>query len=64
MPLVKSTLKSDIKAALKEMFEQTENPEDAMDKYADKLSTAIDKYIKTGTVNTTGSASAQSGTIS
>jgi len=66
MALVKSVLKAEIKSALQEMFNTTENPQAAMETYAEKLSTAIDNYIKSGDVNTTvitaGSPTSHTGT--
>ena len=66
MALVKATLESAIFAAFKSQTTKTENPEDALNDLADKLATAIDAFIKSGTVNvtvaTTGTAAAQAGT--
>ena len=65
MPLVKATLKSAIVAAFDERGEEMDS-QAAIDRIADKLATAIDDYIKSGTVMTTvttaGSATAQTGT--
>ncbi|MEP0263785.1 hypothetical protein [Dokdonia sp.] len=65
MTLVKENLKMAIVAA----FDEREEKEDsvaAIDRIAGKLATAIDDYIKTGTVmtmvTTAGSATAQTGT--
>ncbi len=68
MALVVATLKADIKSILTDL-KNDENQEGAIEKYAHKLSIAIDKYIRSGTVeieagiavSTTGSSSAQSG---
>ncbi|MDR2964039.1 MAG: hypothetical protein LBU90_10475 [Bacteroidales bacterium] len=66
MALVKTSLKTAIMAAFKAQQNKTDNPEGALNDLADKLATAIDTYIKSGTVNvtvaTTGSATAQAGT--
>ena len=72
MALVKTSLENDIKSLLldelgKSDEEKKENGgKNAVDDFAKKLAAAIDKYIKTATVNvtvaTTGSASAQTGT--
>lgn len=63
MPLNKQVLKTDIKVLLTEMLEKEEN---SIDEFSSRLSDAIDKYVKSGTVNvsvsTTGNASAQTGT--
>jgi hypothetical protein len=62
MALDKPGLKATIKALMTEMLEKEEN---SIDEFAERLSTAIDTYVKTGlvtvTVTTTGSATAQSG---
>ena len=66
MPLNKPALKASVKQLLQDMM----NRENAsFDEFADRLSTAIDTYVKTGTVTvpagvavaTTGSATAQAG---
>ena len=66
MPLVKATLENAIKALLTEEKSKTGDGSDSIDNLASKLATAIDAYIKTGTVMTTvvtaGSATAQTGT--
>ena len=49
MPLVKTVLKTQIKLAA---AAQENSVEAAQDKFADMLATAIDAYIKSGTVNT------------
>lgn len=62
MALNKAGLKATIKALMTEMLEKEEN---SIDEFAERLSTAIDVYVKSGlvtvTVTTTGSATAQSG---
>ena len=50
MALNKAQLKSDIKAAFVAQQDKTENPEAAIDDLADKISTAIDSYIKGATI--------------
>ncbi|HZK07842.1 MAG TPA: hypothetical protein VFC92_06540 [Bacteroidales bacterium] len=47
--LVKETLKTEIGAMLLAMTKETDQAA-AMDKFADKLTTAIDNYIKSATV--------------
>ena len=42
---------------------QTDNPMQSIEQFAEALATAIDKYVKTGTVITNGSATTQTGTI-
>lgn len=69
MALVKGTLKTAIEAAFKAQSNKTENPDDALGDLADKLATAIESFVKSGTVtvsagiavSTTGSAAAQAG---
>ena len=66
MALQKLALKASIKQLLQDMM-QRENA--SFDEFADRLSAAIDTYVKTGTVTvaagipvaTTGSAAAQTG---
>jgi hypothetical protein len=64
MALNKAILKAEIKAIMTDMRTREEN---ADDEYADRLSTAIDTFIKTAQVNagipvsTTGTAAAQTG---
>lgn len=63
MSLNKPALKNAIKALLTEMSTKEEN---SIDEFADRLSTAIDVFVKSGTVTvnvtTTGSATSQTGT--
>ncbi len=67
MSLNKPALKSGIKALLTEMRTKEENADEY---FADQLSTLIDSYVKSATVtvnpgitvNTAGSATAQTGT--
>ncbi len=65
MALVKATLKAAIFDAFKKQQQKEKNPDDALNDIADRLSTAIDAFIKSGTVNvtvaTTGTAAAQTG---
>lgn len=63
MPLVKSILKNDIKEILNEMKDFEGSQEQSIEIYSTKLSDAIDKYIKSGLVTTTGSSTTQTGTI-
>lgn len=63
MPLNKPALKADIITILTTLKGQTDNPMQSIEQFAEALATAIDKYIKTGTVITTGSATTQTGTI-
>ena len=65
MPLVKATLKTKIKNLLSDMKTKEEVSDD---EFAEKLSTAIDSYIKSATITvsgiaTTGSPSAQTQTV-
>ena len=66
MPLVKATLENAIKALLTEEKAKNGDGSDSIDNIASKLATAIDDYIKSGTVmtmvTTAGSATAQTGT--
>lgn len=66
MPLVKSVLENAIKALLTEEKAKEDDGSSSIDNIASKLATAIDAYIKSGTVMTTvvtaGSATAQTGT--
>lgn len=63
MPLNKPALKADIITMLTTLKGQTDNPMQSIEQFAEALATAIDKYVKTGTVITTGSATTQTGTI-
>ncbi|WP_299212722.1 hypothetical protein [uncultured Dokdonia sp.] len=69
MPLVKITLQNAIKSALEQQRAKASDDPDStnsINELADALATAIDTYIKSGTVMTTvvtaGSATAQTGT--
>lgn len=65
MALNKSALQASIKALLSEEKEKTDNAS-SIDNIASKLASAIDLFVKSGTVNstvtTTGNAAAQAGT--
>jgi len=50
MALIKEILKTAIYAAFKSQITKKENPDAALEDLSDKLATAIDAYIKTGTV--------------
>ena len=65
MTLVKPTLQLAIQNAFKKaQANKDNNPDNARAALADDLATAIDAYIKTGTVITAGTATNQTGTIS
>jgi len=64
MALDKAGLIADIKSILNNTKTKEVNQQTTINDYATQLAEAIDKYVKTGTVNTAGSASAQVGTIS
>ena len=53
MALDKPSLKNGIKSLLNTLYEQQENPGDAREAFAEQLSTLIDTFVKSGTVNTT-----------
>jgi len=61
MALVKTTLTNAIFNAFKSQQSKQQNPDDALKDLADKLATAFDDYIKSGTVNTTVTGSSVSG---
>ena len=63
MPLNKPALKAEIVTILTTLKGQTDNPAQSIQQFAEALATAIDNYVKTGTVITTGSATTQTGTI-
>lgn len=70
MTLVKATLKNAIKQAFQDQSTKTDNPAAALDDLADKIATAIDAFVKSGTVTvaigipvaTAGTAVSQTGT--
>lgn len=65
MTLVITKLQSDINKAFNDAYDKNNvAPEAARKTLADALALAIDTYIKTGTVVTTGTAATQTGTIS
>ncbi|MCC3159525.1 hypothetical protein LJ737_19945 [Hymenobacter sp. 15J16-1T3B] len=64
MPLNKPALKAAILRILSDMTTRTSNQAQAREDAAEQLATAIDTYVRTGTVTTTGSATTQTGTIS
>jgi hypothetical protein len=64
MALDKTGLKNAILAIFENMATREDHPETAREDFATQLSDAIDMYVRTGTVTTTGTASAQTGTIS
>jgi hypothetical protein len=55
MPLVQETLKTEIKSLLNSLKSEI-NQEQAIDKFANDLTQAIDAYIKTATVTVTGTS--------
>ena len=57
MPLVKATLKTKIKNLLSDMKTKEEVSDD---EFAEKLSTAIDSYIKSATITVSGVVTAGS----
>ena len=61
MALVKETLKTAILLAFMSQMTKTDNPESALDDLSDKLATAIDAYIKSGTVGTVVTGTSVSG---
>lgn len=62
MPLDTPGLKAAIIAA-QQASSGAQNPTEAREQFAESLAQAIEVFVKTGTVTTTGSASAQTGTI-
>ncbi|OON67808.1 hypothetical protein [Hymenobacter sp. CRA2] len=63
MPLNKPGLEAAILGIFTDLAARTTNPEQARADAARQLATAIDTYVRTGQVMTTGSATAQTGTI-
>ena len=55
MALSREILKTEIKTLLDELKDDL-NQVDAIDKYAEQLSSAIDTYIKSATVTVTGTS--------
>ena len=62
MPLDKPTLKEAIKQA-QTVSSGASTPEEARELFAEALATAIDTFVKSGTVNTTGGPTAQTGAV-
>jgi len=50
MPLVKTNLKNDIKAAFDDEANKEVDPAEARERIAEKIADAVDSYIKAGTV--------------
>lgn len=65
MPLNKPQLEAQILQILTDFKNSSSSltGDQAAQQFASKLATAIDVFVKTGTVNTTGTAAAQTGTI-
>lgn len=63
MPLNTPQLEAAILATLNDMATRTDDPATARQVFAQRLATAITTHITTGTVTTTGTAAAQTGTI-
>jgi hypothetical protein len=69
MALVQATLKAGIEAAFKAQDSKTDNPDAALGDLADMLASAIESFVKSGTVtvaagiavSTAGTAAAQTG---
>ncbi|MBN2669991.1 MAG: hypothetical protein JXR60_12290 [Bacteroidales bacterium] len=66
MALDKISLKSSIKQAFNDQRSNTNDPDAALDDLAAKIADAVEVFVKSGTVNTTvettGTAAAQTGT--
>lgn len=63
MALDKTGLKAAILSIFEDMATRVDDPEQARKDFATQLSDAIDVYVKTGTVTTTGTATNQTGVI-
>lgn len=63
MALNKTGLKAAILAIFEDMATREDHPETVREDFATQLSDAIDAFVKTGTVTTTGTATAQTGVI-
>ena len=69
MPLVKATLKSQIVQGLKNIHPNENDPDGAINAFADAIANAVDAYVKSATVTvnagipvtTAGSPTAQTG---
>ena len=57
MALVKETLKQSIKAAFVQARTAEENADQVFDTLADQIATAVDAFVKSGIVNSTGTCS-------
>jgi ribonucleotide monophosphatase NagD (HAD superfamily) len=64
MALNTPQLQAAIDAILDDMATRTNDPAQARRDFAQQLAETISAHIKTGTVTTTGTATAQTGTIS
>ncbi|TGE23559.1 hypothetical protein [Hymenobacter metallicola] len=63
MALNTPLLKTAILSILDDQAKRTDNPAQAREDFAQQLAEAITAHIKTGQVQTTGTAAAQTGTI-
>jgi len=63
MALVKDTLKAAIYSAFAEARTKTDNPEEAMNTLADRIATAVDTFVKSGTVSTTVTGTCPAGAV-
>lgn len=63
MALVKDTLKAAIYAAFAEARTKTDDPEAAMNRLADQIATAIDTFVKSGTVSTVVTGTCPAGAV-
>jgi hypothetical protein len=61
--LDKPQLKDDIKDILEYLSQQEDNQADGIEYFSTKLSDAIEKYVKSGKVETIGGPNAQTGLI-
>jgi hypothetical protein len=63
MPLDKAGLEADIKAILNNTKTQEGNQQVVVDTYAAQLAAAIDKFVKSGLVVTSGSPTTHTGQV-
>jgi len=63
MALDKAGLKAAIVTILTTLATREADQPGGIEEFAEELSTAIDTFVKTGTVNTVGGPTAQTGTI-
>ncbi len=63
MPLDKAGLEADIKAILNNTKTKESNQQAVVDTYAAQLAAAIDKFVKSGLVVTSGSPSSHTGSV-